>query len=133
VTTEILYEEPLFSYPNEVRQVILNLLKNAEDILREKQIPNPHIHIKVNHLGPMQILEIGDNAGGVPPEIKDKIFNPYFTTKEKRDGTGLGLYMSKTIIEDHCGGRISVYNGEEGAIFEISLKKSQKQPQSIDI
>ena len=133
VTTEILYEEPIFSYPNEVRQVILNLLKNAEDILREKQIPNPHIHIKVNHLGPMQILEIGDNAGGVPPEIKDKIFNPYFTTKEKRDGTGLGLYMSKTIIEDHCGGRISVYNGEEGAIFEISLKKSQKQPQSIDI
>jgi signal transduction histidine kinase len=123
VTTEVIYDEEIFSYPNEIRQVILNILKNAEDILMEKKIENPKIHIKINHLGPMQILEIGDNAGGIPAEIKDKIFDPYFTTKEKRDGTGLGLYMSKTIIEDHCGGKISVYNSAQGAVFEISFRK----------
>ncbi len=124
VTTEILDDSPVFSYPNEIRQVILNLLKNAEDILIEKQIENPHIHIRINQLGPMMILEIGDNGGGVPDAIRDKIFNPYFTTKEKRDGTGLGLYMSKTIIEDHCGGKLNVYNSEHGAVFEVSIRKT---------
>ncbi len=124
MSTEILHDEPIFSYPNEIRQVILNLLKNAEDILLEKKIENPHIHIRVSHLGPMMILEIGDNGGGVPDAIKDKIFDPYFTTKEKRDGTGLGLYMSKTIVEDHCGGKLNVYNSKYGAIFEISLRKT---------
>ncbi len=123
VTTEILCDEEIYSYPNEIRQVILNLLKNAEDILVEKQIENPWIHIRVNELGPMQIVEIADNAGGVPEEIKDKIFDPYFTTKTKRDGTGLGLYMSKTIIEDNCGGKIDVYNGSQGAVFELSFRK----------
>ena len=124
VTTEILHDEQIFSYPNEVRQVILNLLKNAEDILIEKQIENPRIHVRINDLGPMMILEIGDNGGGVPDEIREKIFNPYFTTKEKRDGTGLGLYMSKMIVEDHCGGKLNVYNSKQGAVFEVSLRKT---------
>ncbi len=123
VSTEILHDEIIFSYPNEIRQVILNLLKNAEDILLEKKIENPRIHVRLNHLGPMMILEIRDNAGGVPDEIREKIFDPYFTTKEKRDGTGLGLYMSKMIVEDHCGGRLSVYNSEHGAVFEVSIRK----------
>jgi len=124
VTTEILHDEVIFSYPNEIRQVILNLLKNAEDILIEKEIEKPHIHIRINQLGPMMILEIGDNGGGVPDEIRNKIFDPYFTTKEKRDGTGLGLYMSKMIVEDHCGGKLNVYNSEHGAVFEVSLRKT---------
>jgi signal transduction histidine kinase len=127
VTIESVEENQIFSYPNEVRQVILNILKNAEDILIEKAIENPRIHIRISPLGPMLILEIGDNAGGVPQEIKERIFDPYFTTKEKRDGTGLGLYMSKTIIEDHCGGKLSVYNSKHGAVFEISFRQKREE------
>jgi len=126
VSVESVEDNDIFSYPNEVRQVVLNILKNAEDILIEKAIENPRIHIKISPLGAMLILEIGDNAGGVPEAIKEKIFDPYFTTKEKRDGTGLGLYMSKTIIEDHCGGKLSVYNSSEGAVFEISFRQTRE-------
>ena len=106
------------TYPNELKQVILNLIKNAEDILLEKEIENPTITIETQD----NILKIKDNAGGVPDDIIDKVFNPYFSTKTKKDGTGLGLYMSKTIIEEHCGGKLSVSNDECGAVFEIKLK-----------
>jgi C4-dicarboxylate-specific signal transduction histidine kinase len=105
------------TYPNEIKQVILNLLKNAEDILLEKEIENPTITINTYD----NILIVKDNAGGVPDDIIGKIFDPYFSTKTKKDRTGLGLYMSKTIIEDHCGGSLSVSNDNNGAIFKIEL------------
>jgi len=107
-----------YTYPNEIKQVILNLLKNAEDILIENNIDNPKIFIKTYE----NILEIGDNGGGVPDDIIEKIFDPYFSTKIQRNGTGLGLYMSKTIIDDHCEGILSVHNNDEGAVFTIKLK-----------
>jgi len=66
-------------------------------------------------------LSVSDNAGGIPEENLPYIFDPYFTTKEKRDGTGLGLYMSKLIVEDHCSGRLKVENLEEGACFTLTL------------
>jgi len=106
------------TYQNELKQVILNLLKNAEDILLEKNIENPIIRIETKDY----TLAVSDNAGGVPENIISKIFDPYFSTKTKKDGTGLGLYMSKTIIEEHCGGILSVSNGKEGAIFKIELQ-----------
>ena len=106
------------SYPNEIKQVILNLIKNAEDILIEKKILEPKIIIHSNN----SILTISDNGGGIPEDIIDKIFDPYFSTKTKKDGTGLGLYMSKTIIEEHCGGKLNAYNNSDGAVFEIILK-----------
>jgi len=108
------------TYTNEVKQVILNLLKNAEDVLLENNIENPTITIKTYH----NILEVSDNAGGVPEDIIDKIFDPYFSTKTKKDGTGLGLYMSRTIIHEHCKGELKVANNKEGAVFTITLPSS---------
>ncbi len=114
-------EREIRTYINEVKQVILNIIKNAEDILIEKEIQNPKITITIEDA----TLTIADNAGGIPKEIEDKIFEPYFSTKTKKDGTGLGLYMSKTIIEDHCGGRLSVKNDAQGAVFCIDLNESR--------
>ena len=109
-----------YSYPNEIKQVILNLLKNAEDVLIEREIENPEIIIKSYN----NILEIIDNGGGVKDEIYEKIFDPYFTTKDEKNGTGLGLYMSKTIIEEHCKGTLTIRNSENRAIFRISLNNN---------
>ena len=112
------------TYPNEVMQVLLNIIKNAEDILLENKIKNPIITIKticgIKDLSPASII-IGDNAGGIPEEILSKIFNPYFSTKLEKEGTGLGLYMSKTIIEEHCGGKLTAKNSDIGALFTIEL------------
>jgi len=116
----------LFTYVNEVRQVVLNLLKNAEDVLIEKEIANPYIKINTYTKDEIVYIEISDNAGGIPKEFIDKIFEPYFTTKEKADGTGLGLYMSKTIIKDHCDGELIASNTKEGALFRIKLKKHKE-------
>ena len=110
-------EVVLSTYPNELKQVILNLMKNAEDILLDKEIEHPVITIETQD----NILKVKDNAGGVPTDIIEKIFDPYFSTKTQKDGTGLGLYMSKTIIEEHCGGELRVYNDQAGAVFEIEL------------
>jgi signal transduction histidine kinase len=67
------------------------------------------------------MISIEDSGGGVPYHIVDKIFDPYFTTKFESQGTGIGLYMAKTIIEKHCLGKLSVYNTVHGACFEIRL------------
>lgn len=109
----------LNTFPNELKQVILNLIKNAEEILIEKNIKNPKIIIE--SFG--ATLSVSDNGGGIPDDIKEKIFDPYFSTKTKKDGTGLGLYMSKTIIQEHCGGILSVKNSKDigGAKFTIEL------------
>ncbi|MEA1893283.1 MAG: PAS domain-containing sensor histidine kinase [Campylobacterota bacterium] len=105
------------TYSNEMKHVILNLVKNAEDALVENETKNAKITIKTKD----NILTISDNGGGIKAEILDKIFDPYFSTKKEKDGTGLGLYMSKTIIQEHCGGKISVSNANDGAVFEIVL------------
>lgn len=110
------------TYSNEFKQVIINLLKNSEEALGEKEITDPRIMIKSYPGNHICTLEIRDNAGGIPESIIDKIFDPYFTTK-KRDGTGLGLYMSKMIIEEHCKGKLSVRNEEEGALFTIEVPR----------
>jgi PAS domain S-box-containing protein len=106
------------TFENELKQVILNLIKNAEDALVEKNIQNPYIKITIDKTH----FSIEDNAGGIADDIIGKIFDPYFSTKNKKDGTGLGLYMSKIIIEDHCHGQLIVSNEDKGAKFQIILK-----------
>ena len=105
------------TYENELKQVILNLIKNAEDALLEKGIKDPQITVEIDG----DHLTVKDNAGGVPDDILPKIFDPYFSTKLKKDGTGLGLYMSKIIVEEHCGGTLEVHNDDEGAVFTVTL------------
>jgi C4-dicarboxylate-specific signal transduction histidine kinase len=104
-----------------VQQVVLNLLKNAEDILLEKKIDKPVIKIKIYEKLGKNIIKISDNATGIPADVIDKIFDPYFTTKDKKNGTGLGLYMSKRIIENRCGGTLIVDSNSSGAKFKIVL------------
>jgi C4-dicarboxylate-specific signal transduction histidine kinase len=111
----------IVTYPNEVVHVVLNLLKNAEDAFRIRDVNDPVLTIRTTEDNGHARIEIEDNAGGIEEEFLEKIFDPYFTTKEENDGTGLGLYMSRTIIQDHCGGIIEVCNTERGALFSISL------------
>jgi len=109
--------EEFSSYENELKQVILNLIKNSEDALKEKVTDNRKIAIMLKN----KTLCISDNAGGIDEKILTKIFEPYFSTKTKKDGTGLGLYMSKIIVEEHCNGKLKVSNLGDGAMFEIIL------------
>lgn len=108
-------------YKNEFIQVMLNLIKNAKDILVEKRIQNPKIIITSRCEKEKLIVEVCDNGGGVDEKIIDKIFDPYFSTKDNQNGTGLGLYMSKMIIEEHLYGKLSVRNSENGACFKIEI------------
>lgn len=109
------------TYPSEIKQVILNLIKNAEDVLLERNILNPQIVIELDG----NSLSVCDNAGGISKETIEKIFDPYFSTKLEKDGTGLGLYMSKIIIQEHCKGKLSVSNNEKGAVFKIMLYNTE--------
>ncbi|EHP29873.1 histidine kinase [Sulfurimonas gotlandica GD1] len=115
------FKDELCIYENEFKQVILNLIKNAEDAIIENGISHGLIEIKTYRHGTDAIFEVSDNARGIDVEILSKIFDPYFSTKDKKSGTGLGLYMSKTIIENHCLGSIECFNTQEGARFKITL------------
>ena len=102
---------------SEYQQVILNIINNAKDALVENNIQNPIIKINMNEGN----VIIKDNAGGIPLAIIDHIFEPYVTTKKESKGTGIGLYMSKVIIEENMYGKLSVKNEDDGAVFEIQL------------
>lgn len=115
------FSTPILTYPNELMQVFLNILKNAADAIVSNGIVQPQIIILGCEKDGYQIVNIIDNAGGVPEEIIDKIFDPYFSTKGQATGTGLGLYMSRTIIEEHCKGELRATNQENGACFTIKL------------
>ena len=104
---------------------ILTLLNNAIDALILKAIESPKIHIKAHKEDVSIFIDIQDNAGGIPENIIDKIFEPYFTTKHKTQGTGLGLYMAKMIIESGLEGTLSVENRLEGACFTIQVPQGR--------
>ena len=108
-------------FPNELKQVILNLINNAKDALMQREGPSKRIVIRADAKKGTLRLEVEDNGGGVPAEIMEKIFEPYFTTKFGAQGTGIGLYMSKVIVEKNLQGHIAVLNKKEGACFIITL------------
>lgn len=106
-------------YPNEYSHVLLNILTNAKDILLERCIEAPNVIIKQFCENGRSVITVTDNAGGVREDVLDKIFDPYFTTKNQ--GTGIGLYMSKVIIEKNMGGKLTVRNTGNGAEFRIEV------------
>ncbi len=115
----------------EIMQVFLNIFKNAQDNFRENRHKNPIIMIHTRDISDAIMIEIKDNGGGIPQNIMDKIFDPYFSTKDSKNGTGLGLFMSKTIIEEHHHGKIMVKNRQEGVIFSITLSSATLPPDQV--
>ncbi|MEO5357651.1 MAG: PAS domain S-box protein [Nitrospirae bacterium YQR-1] len=115
-----------WGYPNEFKQVVLNILNNSRDAIISKKKINSEmqgsilINISNSEDNSKIVISMKDNGGGVPEDVITKIFEPYFTTKEK-EGTGIGLYMSKTIIETNMGGGLTVGNVNGGAEFLINL------------
>ena len=114
----------IYLFKNELLQVILNIFNNSKDAFNEQNIKSNRF-ITIDYIDEQnyQLIKISDNAGGIKEDIIDKIFDPYFSTKYKKNGTGIGLYMCKIILEKHCGGEITAYNIPNGVCFKIKLAK----------
>ncbi|MDD5328525.1 MAG: PAS domain S-box protein [Sulfuricella sp.] len=108
----------VMGFPNEYAQVVLNVLGNAKEAIQERGVKNGKVEVTIDRDDDYAYVAIRDNGGGIPDEIMEKIFDPYFTTREK--GTGIGLYMSKMIIETSMNGRMEVRNIDEGVEFRIA-------------
>lgn len=123
VTIHHRLHKPVFVhiYKNELIQVLISLFKNSFDAFEENGITNRIITVDINQDNSYGVIQITDNAGGISIEVLNKIFVPYFTTKNHAYGTGLGLYMSKMIIEDHCHGLLEVSSSNEETTITIKL------------
>ncbi|MFK5881061.1 MAG: HAMP domain-containing sensor histidine kinase [Sulfurospirillum sp.] len=110
----------VLGFANQFSQVILNIIQNAKDALEEKNIKNSYIDIEVYEKSGKKFIEIKDNAGGIDEKIINRIFDAYVTSKQKT-GTGIGLYMSKTIIEENFNGKLYARNSKVGAVFVIEI------------
>ena len=119
-------QEKIYTYDSELLQVFLNIFNNAIDALKEHNQDKKIIEVNGLRDGDFLKITIKDNAGGIPEDIINKIFEPYFSTKSE-NGTGLGLYMSKIIIDTHLQGELSVMNDDEGAMFIIRLPFNHKE------
>jgi len=116
-------------YERELIQVIMNILNNARDVLENQNNAIKLIFIDISSEHDTAIIKIKDSGGGIPTDIIDKIFEPYFTTKHQAQGTGIGLYMSEEIITKHFNGTIKVKNTSytynnidlKGAEFIVTL------------
>lgn len=111
-----------YGFHNEYAQVLINLLANSKEAIQEQKIADGRISIGISRHEGLSVVDVEDNAGGIPPGVLSKIFDPYYTTKEK--GTGIGLYMSKVIIENNMGGTIKACNIDGGAKFTIATPSS---------
>jgi signal transduction histidine kinase len=127
VTCQNCIEQTIYGFPNEFKQVVLNLLANARDAIQASRTNGGgpaagRIGVSISLAGDDLIhIDVSDNGCGVPAEIASLIFDPYFTTKEKSGGTGIGLHLSRLIVEDSLGGRLNMLNNQNGAIFRVEL------------
>ena len=112
----------IYGYPREFAHAILNILSNAKDALVERKIKDPKITLTIKTGKQFTIIRIEDNAGGIKVDDIDTVFEPYFTTKHATQGTGIGLYMTKVIIENNMHGFVNVQNIDEGACFTIKIR-----------
>lgn len=108
-------------FSNEYSQVLLIVLSNAKDALVDRKVADPSISIEIEENNGRSLVTITDNGGGISDDVLPKIFDPYFTTKDKAQGTGIGLYMAKIIIEQHMGGSLTAHNVADGVAFRIEV------------
>lgn len=113
-------------YRNEILQVLLSVLGNAKEAIVARGIALPRIEIECYETGQFIVIRICDNGGGVDVQIKDRIFEPYFSTKDTRRSAGVGLYLARSIVEEHFNGELSCDNLGEGACFYIKIGKHQE-------
>lgn len=119
------------NFKSDIFQVFLNILNNAKDALLENKIEDKTITITISSDTYNSYVHILDNAGGIPPEIINDVFKPYFSTKSKEKGTGIGLYMSKTIVEEKMQGKLTATNKKDGACFILQLPLAIIRPKDI--
>jgi len=129
IEIQVALDETLYAYGfvGEYRQVVLNLLGNAKNAIVENRVTPGIINVQLNKDHGAALCLVHDNGGGIAEDIIEKIFDPYFTTRTK--GTGIGLYMSKMIVENNMHGNISAINKERGALFCIKIALAQEKPQ----
>jgi PAS domain S-box-containing protein len=127
-------EKNIEGYRNEFEHVVLNLVNNARDAIIEKRgrggmgaSEKGLLSFDFYNIDGKVVLKMSDNGGGIPPRALNKIFDPYFTTKEPTKGTGLGLYMSKIIVEEHMQGKLRGSNDGQGAVFIIELPNQRRE------
>lgn len=113
----------LVSFESEIKQVFINLINNSIDAFGKKEIEKKEIIVNLKCGEKLISINFIDNAGGIDKQILENIFEPYSSTKEEQHGTGLGLYLSKMIIEKNIGGKISAENLKNGALFKIIIPK----------
>ena len=121
IDLRIIIEEDFMTtgFPNEIAQALLNIISNAKEILKERQVSPARIVLRVFVRDEEGFITVSDNGGGIPDEYLHRVFDPYFSTRHASTGTGVGLYMTKVIIEKHNHGHITVENTPDGARFTI--------------
>lgn len=129
-------ETVINGYQGEFKQALLNLIYNAADAIDDRRSTDPDIEGRISMImksdSEKAVISVRDNGGGIPDSIKKRIFDPYFTTKDQSKGTGIGLYMTRLIVERHFDGKISVSDSDRGAVFTmiIPLKSENRIPPS---
>jgi len=124
IKLDVIYTDEIWikGYLSEFSQVLINLLNNSKDAFNKKLVDNRMIVLEIKKIeNNYAIISFKDNAGGIEKKILDKIFEPYFTTKHASIGTGLGLYMSRMIVQNSMAGTLEVENHEDGVCFYIKV------------